>query len=113
MILKRYRSVLFGVAITVASGLWKFRRLEPFWSFGPSANVLAITINPSSAAVCTFANEPCTQVTICQPGTSNCQTITDVLVDTGSSGLRIFASAVTVALPSSNSGECMYFRRRH
>jgi hypothetical protein len=33
-------------------------------------------------------------VTLCQPGTSTCATINDVLVDTGSDGLRIFASAL-------------------
>ena len=30
-------------------------------------------------------------------------------MDTGSSGLRIFASALMITLPSSNSGECLYF----
>ena len=40
---------------------------------------------------------------------STCQTITDILVDTGSSGLRIFASPLTLSLPSSHIGECMYF----
>jgi len=33
-------------------------------------------------------------VKLCQPGTSTCATINDVLVDTGSYGLRIFASAL-------------------
>jgi hypothetical protein len=99
--------VLFGVTLTVLLGCGNSGGSSPS---GPSGqNVLAITINPASAAICTFANEPCTQVTICQPGTSNCQTITDVLVDTGSSGLRIFASALMITLPSSNSGECLYF----
>jgi hypothetical protein len=36
-------------------------------------------------------------VTLCQPGTSTCVTIEDVLVDTGSYGLRIFASALQAA----------------
>lgn len=107
MILRGCRSVLFGVALTVLLGCGNSGSAGPSSPSGP--NVLAITIDPSSAAVCTFANELCTQVTICQPSTSNCQTITDVLVDTGSSGLRIFASAVGIPLPSSNLGECMYF----
>jgi hypothetical protein len=107
MILSGCRSFLFGVALTVLLGCGNSGSSGPS---GPSgANVLAITVNPSSAAVCTFANGLCTQVTICQPGTATCQTIADVLVDTGSSGLRIFASAVTITLPSSNLGECMYF----
>jgi hypothetical protein len=110
MILRGGRSVLFGVALTVLLGCGNSGSSGPSSPSGPSGpNVLAVTIDPSSAAVCTFANEPCTQVTICQPGTSHCQTIADVLVDTGSSGLRIFASAVTITLPASNLGECMYF----
>jgi hypothetical protein len=113
MILHRCVPALFGVATVILLGCSNSggpSSSSPSSPSGPSgANVLTITINPSSAAVCAFANEPCTQVTICQPGTSNCQTVTDLLVDTGSSGLRIFASAVTITLPSSNSGECMFF----
>ena len=110
MILRGCSSVLIGVALTVLLGCGNSGSSGPSSPSGPSGpNVLAITIDPFSAAVCTFANALCTQVTICQPSTSNCQTIADVLVDTGSSGLRIFASAVTITLPSSNLGECMYF----
>ena len=104
MIERRCVSVLFGVALTILLGCGNSGGSSPS---GP--NVLAITIDPASAAVCTLANELCTQVTICQPNTSTCQTITDVLVDTGSSGLRIFASALKLTLPSSHIGECMYF----
>lgn len=39
-----------------------------------------------------------TSVTLCAPGSSNCQTIDNVLVDTGSSGLRIMASALAASL---------------
>ena len=41
-------------------------------------------------------------VTICVPGTSTCQTIDNIQVDTGSQGLRILASALapTLVLPS-------------
>jgi len=41
-------------------------------------------------------------VTVCVPGTSTCQTIDHVQVDTGSSGLRLLASQVSVALPRRN-----------
>jgi hypothetical protein len=43
-----------------------------------------------------------TSVTICVPGTSTCQTIDNIQVDTGSQGLRILASALapTLVLPS-------------
>jgi hypothetical protein len=36
-----------------------------------------------------------TSVTVCNPGTTTCQTVDGVLVDTGSVGLRILASALT------------------
>src|SRR3974390_2896956 len=39
-----------------------------------------------------YFNGPFTSVTICESGTSTCQTIHGVLVDTGSSGLRIFGT---------------------
>ena len=59
-------------------------------------------------------------MTVCQPGTSTCATIDNLLVDTGSYGLRIFASAlqasgVTLAVQpdpnnSNNSlAECLPF----
>jgi len=75
--------------------------------------VLVASINPSSA-VCDFINSLCASVTICQPNTSNCQTISDILVDTGAQGLRIFASAITVPLTPATSGgqpigECAFF----
>ena len=37
-------------------------------------------------------NTPYVSVQICQPGSSKCQTISNVLLDTGSTGLRIFSS---------------------
>lgn len=78
-----------------------------------SNNVLAASINPSSA-VCDFINSLCASVTICQPNTPNCQTISDIVVDTGAQGLRIFSSAITVPLTPATSGgqpigECAFF----
>lgn len=46
-----------------------------------------------------YANGIWTSVTVCVPGTSNCQTIPNVLVDTGSVGLRLLGSALTLSLP--------------
>jgi len=52
-----------------------------------------------------YVNGIFTSVTICVPGTSSCQTIDDVLVDSGSVGLRLLASAVTLPLaPSTDTG---------
>ncbi len=45
------------------------------------------------------ANILYTNVTICVPNTSDCQTIQDVAVDTGSEGLRVLASQLALSLP--------------
>lgn len=46
-------------------------------------------------------NSPYVTVTVCQPGTAVCEDIDHVLVDTGSSGLRIAASALSAGLRAS------------
>ena len=80
-----------------------------------TSNVLAITVNGSlCSSDSSYPNKPCVSVTICTPGTSTCQTIDDILLDTGSYGLRIFKQALTVPLTqvASNSGslaECVQF----
>jgi hypothetical protein len=60
--------------------------------------VVAAVVGPGPAAADygTF-NTPYVSLTICQPGTSTCGTIDNVLIDTGSSGLRIFASVLAAA----------------
>jgi Protein of unknown function (DUF3443)/Bacterial Ig-like domain (group 2) len=88
---------------------------------GAANNVLSITVN---GALCSagnsagYVNKPCVSVTVCTPGSATaCQTIDDILLDTGSSGLRIFKQALTnttVALTSVTSGtgllaECAQF----
>ena len=62
------------------------------------SNVMAITVNGSLCSNNSYVNKPCVSVTVCTPGTSNCQTIDDILLDTGSSGLRIFKQALNVSL---------------
>jgi len=65
---------------------------------GPAANVVTAVVNggPNNNSVNTLY----TTVTICAPGsTTNCQTIDNIEIDTGSSGLRILASALTADLP--------------
>lgn len=60
-----------------------------------TGNVATISVNggPSTTP---YANGAFTSVTICVPGsTTQCQTIGGILVDTGSFGLRIEASALT------------------
>ncbi len=79
-------------------------------------NVMPITVN---GALCSpdlfYPNKPCVRVTVCAPGTANCQTIDDILLDTGSFGLRIFKDALTtftlpqVSVASGPLAECIQF----
>jgi hypothetical protein len=66
-------------------------------SFGAAdSNVQPIFVNPGPTG--DYTNGVFTSVTVCVPGTTNCQTIGGVLVDTGSSGLRLLSSLVTLPL---------------
>src|SRR5256885_835690 len=78
-----------------------------------TSNAVPISVNggPTNRPL----NQPFVSVTICVPGTSNCQTIGGILVDTGSVGLRILSSAVTLPLPQQTGAggapvvECLPF----
>ena len=61
----------------------------------PGANVIAVSVDGGPAGSAYQANRLFTDVTICVPGTATCQTLDHVLVDTGSTGLRVIASAIT------------------
>ena len=80
----------------------------------PGPNVQPIVVNPGPAG--DYVNGLFTSVTICVPGSSSCQTIDGVLVDTGSMGLRLVASVVTLPLPPQASAagapllECNQFQ---
>src|ERR1019366_1374884 len=63
-----------------------------FSAGGP--NVVPITVGPGPTQASSNVNIPYASVTVCIDGTSTCTTIQDVLVDTGSSGLRLMASAL-------------------
>lgn len=61
-------------------------------------NVVPISIRQLASNNTTLtANTPYVDVTICAPS-GVCQTVRDVLIDTGSSGLRLFASALTAQM---------------
>lgn len=76
-------------------------------------NVQAVNLDSGPAR--NYANGAFTSVTVCLPGSdTNCQTIDGVLVDTGSSGLRLLSSyvggALTLALPQvyTKAGDPVY-----
>jgi hypothetical protein len=61
-------------------------------------NVQPITVNGGPDPTQPQINVPYTSVLICVPGTSNCQTVDNILVDTGSVGLRILKSQLHAPL---------------
>ncbi len=65
---------------------------------GPAlaSNVIAVTVDRGPAGI--NVNRLYTDVTICQPGTTLCQTINHVLVDTGSTGLRLLSGVLSPSL---------------
>jgi Protein of unknown function (DUF3443) len=79
-----------------------------------AANAVRVTVD---AGVSNVPNMPFVSITICAPGTSQCQTIDHILVDTGSWGVRVFASQLpaSMTLPQQKDGsgnlvaECMQF----
>jgi len=79
----------------------------------PVNNVASVQVNYGPAGNST--NQLFATVTICVPGTSDCQTIPGVLVDTGSTGLRLLGSLVNLPLPESTDnsgnpiGNCVQF----
>jgi hypothetical protein len=63
----------------------------------PASNVVSVSVSggPNKNAL----NVLYTTVTVCLPGTSDCQTIDNIQVDTGSYGLRILAPVLTLTFP--------------
>lgn len=59
-------------------------------------NVMSVTVNGALCGNDAYPNEPCTSVQVCTPGGA-CATISNLLVDTGSYGLRVFKSVLTAA----------------
>jgi len=82
-------------------------------------NVVELTVDPGPAEAVAanqfYANGLFATVTFCVPGTSNCQTIDHLLVDTGSVGVRVLASVLTLPLPAAKTdtgaalAECLPF----
>ena len=64
---------------------------------GSNVQALVVDAGPTGRSV----NILYTTVTVCMPGSANaCQVIDHVIVDTGSSGLRLLAEAFTLPLPA-------------
>lgn len=61
-----------------------------------ASNVAQVLVDTGTDA--SAINSPFVTVSVCQPGTATCVEIDHVILDTGSSGLRVAASAVPAAL---------------
>ncbi len=61
-------------------------------------NVVPLTINGSTCGtgLHAYPNKPCVSVTVCD-NSNNCKTINDILLDTGSYGLRVFSSVLNAS----------------
>jgi hypothetical protein len=80
----------------------------------PSRNAMAVTVNGALCSANSYPNKPCVSVTVCMPGTTTCTTITDILLDTGSFGLRLFKQPLGLDLPpapgaAGGLAECIQF----
>jgi hypothetical protein len=96
--------------ITAASGGILRTAILTVTFSGSVNNEIPITVNGALCSANSYFNKPCISVTVCAPGTSTCQTITDILLDTGSYGLRIFNQVLTVLPPATgNLAECVQF----
>lgn len=74
-----------------------------------SGNVISVCVDSGPLTTQREVNRLYTDITICEPGTRNCQTIDHVLVDTASVGLRLLDSVVTLRTSSTSYFNCVRF----
>jgi len=75
-------------------------------SSGGAANVAPLIVDSGPQGLGNSYNVPFVSVTLCVPGTTTCQTIDHVSVDTGSTGMRVLASVLTgVSLPAAKGSD--------
>src|SRR5271157_5610698 len=114
----------FQVFVTNSSGLnsnvltGSFAILGSSPTTSPASNVLPVTVNGTLCSPATsvgYINKPCVEDTVYEPGTATCQTITDILLDSGDSGLRIFKQALSgltltqVTIGSNPLADCVQY----
>ncbi|MDO8450733.1 MAG: DUF3443 domain-containing protein [Rhodoferax sp.] len=92
------RAVLMGLAAALVAACGGGGGTSATSSVPLENNVMAITVDSGPANTGYNVNRLYASVRICVPGTITCQTIDHVLVDTGSTGLRLLSTAVSPAL---------------
>src|SRR5580658_9535007 len=72
---------------------------------GPSDNTVPMVVNNGPPGAGGSQDVPFISLTLCVPGTTQCQTVDYVSVDTGSTGLRIVSSVLSksLALPQAKA----------
>jgi hypothetical protein len=85
-------------ATSVASSSVSASLHIPVLPVGAASDVQPISVSGGLPSNPIYINGAFTSVTICAPNTPSCQTIDNILVDTGSFGLRLLASQITVPL---------------
>jgi hypothetical protein len=63
-------------------------------------NAVALTVDKGPSGGPGYTNGVFVSVTLCVPGTTTCQTIDHLLVDTGSMGVRVLESLLKIPLPA-------------
>lgn len=71
----------------------------------PTAQPNVMKANVWAGMYGNYFNGPFTTVTICQSGTTTCERISGILIDTGSSGLRIFGQANHLKLATETASD--------
>lgn len=96
------------IATSVANSHSIASVLLTIYSSGAGPNVAALSTANGTASPST--NSPFITVTVCRPGTSDCQTIDNILVDTGSEGLRVLQSVLEpLVLPQASDSVGGFF----
>ena len=101
-------AVLFTLALGCGGG--SSPKVNTITSTGQNVATVSVNSGPTG----NYVDGAFVSVTVCAPSSTTCQTVPDVLVDTGSSGLRILATALTVSLSQQNGtngpvAECLPF----
>jgi hypothetical protein len=98
-------------ATSVASSAAKTTLEITVFPSGAGANVAALIVDAGPVPAQVDANLAFVSLTLCIPGTSTCQTVDHIQVDTGSSGLRILQSVIPgLSLPTvvdQNNGDTL------
>jgi hypothetical protein len=117
LVLRKPVLILLCSALSAAVGCGgaSSKKTNTIVTTGSNVAPLVVNAGPAASSQFSYVNGAFTSVQVCVPSTSTCQTISGILVDTGSSGLRILSSALTVSLPQQNGSggspviECLPF----